>query len=111
MVFKCRIIRSDAVCVVQILLLLWDPVSQVRHHGPCPLCQDGWSRDPEEVPLQLEGPDIGEAAQLRGDCLYPVILNVKNCQLFQLSQPAYFQSGDLGEDLVISNSRCLSDSR
>lgn len=99
------------VCVVQILLLLRDPVSQVRHHGPSALCQDRWSRDPEEVPLQLEGPDVGEAAQLRGDRLYPVILNVKNCQLAQLSQLAYFQSGDLGEDLVISNSRCLSDSR
>ena len=53
------------------------------------------SRDTEEVPLQLEGSDVSEAAQLRRDWLYPVILNIKNCQLCQLWQLVYFQSGDL----------------
>ena len=38
------------------------PVSEVAHDSRGALGQDGWSRHPEHVALQLQRPDLGQVA-------------------------------------------------
>ena len=72
-----------------------NPVSQVCHDSSCTLSKDSGSGNTEQISFQLEGSDVGEVPQLWRNGLDPIILNIKNCQLWQLRQLVNLHSGDL----------------